>query len=102
MTYTIQHTAIGDYPFWYHLECAKDLESATHRAYQYGLDNGGYVCVKDKTGKTVFGTDPDQLNRSILNGINKSFPKGACSPSRLLLNTTLIPINKAPFQGLFF
>jgi hypothetical protein len=74
MTFTIQHTAIGDRPFWYHLECAKDLESATRRARQHALDNGGYVCVKDANGATVFGTDPLQLDRAILNGINRSFP----------------------------
>ena len=76
MAYTIQHTAItGDAPFWYHLECAKDLDGAARRARQYALDNGGYVCVKDATGKTVFGTDPVALDRAILNGINKSFPR---------------------------
>jgi len=76
MAYTIQHTsATGNAPFWYHLECAKDLDGATRRARQYGLDNGGYICVKDASGVTVFGTDPVELDRAILNGINKSFPR---------------------------
>ena len=73
--YTIQHTAIsGSRPFWYHLECAKDLEPACRRARQYALDNGGYVCVQDQAGKTVFGTNPVQLDRAILNGVNRDFP----------------------------
>lgn len=74
MAFTIQHTAIGACPFWYHLETAKDLESAARRAWQYVLDHGGYICVKDASGVTVFGTDPIQLDRAILNGINKNFP----------------------------
>jgi hypothetical protein len=85
MSYAIQHTAIGEFPFWYHLESAKTLEAATRRAYNYAMDHGGYVCVKDETGKTVFGTDPVELDRAISNGINKSFPretarrKGCCA-----------------------
>lgn len=88
MTYTIQHTQIGDRPFWYHLECAKDLDGATRRANQYALNNGGYVCVKDASGITVFGTDPAQLDRAIMNGINKHFPGerarrlGCCATGR--------------------
>ena len=72
-SYTIQHTAIGNSPFWYHLECAADFERACRRARQYALDNGGYVCVKDQNGFTVFGTDPLDLDRAILNGICKHF-----------------------------
>jgi hypothetical protein len=76
MAFTIQHTAISsDRPFWYHLECAKDLESACRRAQQYVLDNGGYVCAKDAGGRTVFGTDPIDLCRAISNGTNRHFPR---------------------------
>jgi hypothetical protein len=75
MRYSIQHTQIGDFPFWYHLESARDLEAAKRRAYNYAMDHGGYVCVKDESGKTVFGTDPAELDRAISCGINKSFPR---------------------------
>lgn len=75
MAFTIQHTAVGDFPWWYHLECARDFQAACRRAYNYALDHGGYVCVKDESGKTVFGTDPLELDRAISNGINKDFPR---------------------------
>jgi hypothetical protein len=69
MSYTIQHAAMSDTaPFWYHLECAKDLLYATSRARNYALDHGGFVCVQDETGKTVFGTDPVDLDRRISAG----------------------------------
>jgi hypothetical protein len=75
MAYTIQHTAIGPAPFWYHLESARDEQKAVRIANNYALDHGGYVCVKDQNGSVVFGTDPAQLDRVILNGTNKHFPK---------------------------
>jgi hypothetical protein len=76
MTYTIQHTAVsGDRPFWYHLESCGNYLQACSRARNYALDHGGYVCVKSKDGETVFGTDPVQLDRAILSGVNRDFPK---------------------------
>jgi hypothetical protein len=51
-TYTVQHTAISNFPFWYHLDSHRVLESAVSRARNYALDHGGYVCVMDETGKT--------------------------------------------------
>lgn len=75
MHYTISHTRIGNSPFWYHLECAKNLEKAKRRAQGYVLDHGGYACVKDQYGVTVFGCDPDQLRLDILNGTNRLFPR---------------------------
>ena len=75
MAYTVQHTRISDRPFWYHLDSIATLEYACQRAQNYALDHGGYVCVKDETGKTVFGTDPVELDRAILNGTNKNFPR---------------------------
>jgi hypothetical protein len=55
---TIEHTQIGDRPYWYHLECSNDFQQAKKRAHNYALDHGGYVCVKDESGHVVFGTDP--------------------------------------------
>jgi hypothetical protein len=77
MAYTIQHTAISDRPFWYHLETWDEghREQAMRRANQYALDHGGYVCVKDSAGNVVFGTDPIQLDRAIIAGTNRDFPK---------------------------
>jgi hypothetical protein len=75
MTFSIQHTAIGRYPHWYHLESATDFQAAAKRARNYALDHGGYVCVKDGAGRVVFGTDPVQLDRAILNGTNRDFPR---------------------------
>jgi hypothetical protein len=63
MTYTISH-ARSRTSTWYQLEPASDLETATRRAYQYALEQGGYICVNDAGGKTVFGTDPGELARS--------------------------------------
>lgn len=75
MAYAVSHTAVGDFPFWHHLDSHKDLQAACHRARNYALDHGGYVCVKDASGHTVFGTDPDALSRAISNGINRDFPR---------------------------
>lgn len=75
MAFAIQHTAIGNFPFWYFLESHRDLEGATRRAQNYALDHGGYVCVKDANGAIVFGTDPAALDLAILNGINRDFPR---------------------------
>lgn len=76
MAYTIEHTAAkGDRPFWYHLESNADYLQACRRARDYALDHGGYVCVKDHSGETVFGTDPAQLSIAILAGANRDFPK---------------------------
>lgn len=74
-TYTVQHTRIGDFPHWYHLDCHGELQPAIRRARNYALDQGGYVCVKDEKGATVFGTDPIQLDRAISKGLNKDFPR---------------------------
>lgn len=74
MSYSVQHTAIGKSPFWYHLDSHGDLEQAALRARNYAMDHGGYVCVKDGAGKVVYGTDPAQLDRAILIGINRDFP----------------------------
>ena len=75
MAYTVQHTQIGDAPYWYHLDSHADYQQAARRALNYALDHGGYVCVKDGNGKTVFGTDPADLDRAITNGINKDFSR---------------------------
>ncbi len=75
MSYTVQHTQIGDFPFWYHVDSHQDFQTAARRAQSYALDHGGYVCVKNTDGKTVFGTDPAALDRAISNGINRSFPR---------------------------
>ncbi len=77
MAYTIHHTAIANAPYWYQLESNADYLAACRRARNYALDHGGYVCVKDQSGETVFGTDPDQLNRAILAGTNRDFSKFA-------------------------
>lgn len=74
MSFSIKHTQISSAaPFWYHLEYAKDLESATRRARNYTLDHGGYVCVKNHDGKVVYGTDPIELDRAISKKINRHF-----------------------------
>ncbi len=75
MTFTIQHTAVGESPFWHHLESHKSEYAAISRARDYVLDHGGYVCVKDAGGRTVFGTNPIDLDRAILNGINRHFSR---------------------------
>ncbi len=74
-TCTIQHTAAAGAPYWYHLESAAEPAAAIRRARSYALDNGGYVCVKDGAGNVIFGTDPAQLDRAILSGINRDFPR---------------------------
>jgi hypothetical protein len=85
MAYTIQHTAIANAPHWYHLDSNSDYLAAVRRARGYALDHGGYVCVKDASGETVFGTDPGQLDRAVSNGTNRDFPRetarrvGCCS-----------------------
>jgi len=79
--YSVQHTkCIGSRadegvsrPFWYQLEAYADLNKALHRARNYALDNGGYVCVKDVAGTIVYGTDPAALDRAITLGINHDF-----------------------------
>jgi hypothetical protein len=73
--YIVQCTAINDRPYWHVLETYSDLQKAIHRARTFALDQGGYVCVKDETGKTVYGTDPDALDRAITNGTNRWFPQ---------------------------
>lgn len=75
MSYSVQHTNIGQRPYWYQLERWDEghREKAFARARQYALDHGGYVCVKDYAGNVVFGTDPTQLDRAITLGINKHF-----------------------------
>ena len=74
--FSILHTTqIGNAPFWYHLENSNSLTEAARRAYSYALNHGGYVCVKDKNGHVVFGTDPTALGLAILNGTNRDFPK---------------------------
>ena len=75
MAYTVQHTAIGTFPWWYHLDAHKDEQAAIRRANNYALDHGGFVCVKDATGKTVFGTDPVALDNAISNGTCQHFAK---------------------------
>ena len=74
MAFTILHTAIGRAPSWYLLETCPDQERAKRRAYDYALDHGGYVCVRDSAGGVVFGTDPAALDRAISSGINHNFP----------------------------
>lgn len=73
MAYTISHTQIGKFPYWYHLESCGDEQRAKRRANQYALDHGGYVCVKDASGKVIFGTDPVQLDIAITTGTNRDF-----------------------------
>jgi hypothetical protein len=74
MVYSVQHTLqTGPRPFWYQLEAYSDRDKALHRARNYALDNGGYVCVKDATGAVIFGTDPAALDHAIAQGRNKHF-----------------------------
>lgn len=76
MAYSIHHTpAAGNRPSWYQLERWDEghREKAITRARQYGLDHGGYICVKDHSGKIVFGTDPAHLDRAIEMGGNRDF-----------------------------
>jgi hypothetical protein len=74
MAFSVQHTKVGiPCPYWYQLEAFSDREKALHRARNYALDNGGYVCVKDATGRVVFGTDPAALERAVSLGINRHF-----------------------------
>jgi hypothetical protein len=71
MAYSVQHAQCkGARPYWYQLEAYSDREKAMHRARNYALDNGGYVCVKDASGKTIWGSDPGDLERSIASGSN--------------------------------
>ena len=71
--YAILHTKIeGERPYWYQIETYSDLQKSLHRARDYALNNGGYVCVK-ADGKVIFGTDPLELDRAIAQGINKHF-----------------------------
>lgn len=71
MSYSVQHAKIGgDRPYWYQLEAYANQRAAMHRARNYALNNGGYVCVKDATGRVVYGTDPVQLERSVASGMN--------------------------------
>jgi hypothetical protein len=73
-TFSVQHTHIsGDRPYWYQLEAYSDREKALHRARNYALDHGGYVCVKDATNTTIYGTDPAALDHAITAGINRHF-----------------------------
>ncbi len=60
--YTVKHAPCAD-PVWYALETCRDLQQAVNRARNYGLDHGGYVCVTDSKGYTVYGTDPVALER---------------------------------------
>ena len=74
MAYSVQHTQQNiARPYWYQLEAYNDPDKAIHRARNYALDHGGYVCVKDHTGKVVFGTDPVQLDRAVAEGRNRDF-----------------------------
>jgi hypothetical protein len=77
MAYTIQHTAIGRFPHWYHVESWDEghRNHAIKRGQQIAMDKGGYVCVQDHAGKVVFGTDPAQLDRAISAGTNRDFRK---------------------------
>ena len=75
-SFSVQQTAIGTRPYWYHLETYGDRERALHRARNYALDHGGYVCVK-ADGEVIFGTDPAGLDRAIALGINKHFASSA-------------------------
>ncbi len=80
MAYSVSHTKIeGERPCWYLLERWDEAhrEQAMHRARNYALDHGGYVCVTDNDGNTIFGTDPAQLDRAIRSGINKHFTVAA-------------------------
>jgi hypothetical protein len=78
MAYTILHCQMrGPRPHWYHLEFCTDDGAAKRRANGYALDHGGYVCVKDHAGKVIFGTDPEQLDRSIKSGRNRYFTEVA-------------------------
>lgn len=75
MACTVHHTFIAKRPFWYLLDRWQDADQAKaiQRANHYALDHGGYVCVKDRTGKVVYGTDPAALDRAIGLRINKHF-----------------------------
>ena len=81
MAYSVQYTkCIGSRadegvqrPFWHQLEAYGNASQAMHRARQYALDNGGYVCVKDSAGTVIYGTDPVALDRAIILGINRYF-----------------------------
>jgi hypothetical protein len=74
MAYSVRHARQGtERPFWYQLEAYDDREKALHRARNYALDNGGYICVKDATNTTIYGTDPAALDMAIIAGINRDF-----------------------------
>jgi hypothetical protein len=74
-TYAILHTKIeGERPYWYQIETYSTSEKALHRARDYALNNGGYICVK-ADDKVIFGTDPVELDRAIALGINKHFTR---------------------------
>jgi hypothetical protein len=75
MAFTIQHTSTAfGYPSWYHVGGDADYQAAAKKAYQYAMQHGGYVCVKDADGKTCFGTDPAILSNAITSGRNRDFP----------------------------
>lgn len=78
MAYTVQHAKIGgEQPHWYQLEAYSDFDKALHRARNYALDHGGYICVKDATGQVVYGADPAQLEISIASGLNRYWRRSA-------------------------
>lgn len=73
MAFSVQHTLVGAFPFWYHLDSHEKFRGAVERARNYALDHGGYVCVKNAGGVTVYGTDPAELDRAISSGTNQDF-----------------------------
>jgi hypothetical protein len=73
MTFTIYHTAIGARPHWRTIEKHVGLQTAQKRAYDYAMEHGGYVCVKNSIGRAVFGTEPNELDRAIASGANRHF-----------------------------
>jgi hypothetical protein len=60
--FSIYHAKVGGQ--FYHLENAVKETWAVRRANNYALDHGGYVCVKNRDGETIFGTDPAALARA--------------------------------------
>ena len=70
MAYTVHHT-VADKIHWMQYDGAYLCDqNAIRRARNLALDHGGYVCVKDRNGKVIYGTDPVQLDRAIDLSIN--------------------------------
>lgn len=72
--YSCIHTATGRFPSWYHLSSHPTLDAAIRCAQDFVMRRGGYICVRDASGRSVYGTDPAELDRAVVNGTNRDFP----------------------------